>query len=138
MSLSHSEGFRRPLFVAALLFPWVVGSLSSGPIAQAGSVSWGTNGNCNYYIPHGWSWTSWSGYLSTDSGSVYGQLDWWDGIEYAKQMSTSGQAQGSSNTAWADNYLGYNEQGTGSWRQWANHSGTMINGNQYSQHYMWC
>lgn len=107
--------------------------------ASASSIGIGSQGNCNYNHPHGWSWTNWSGYASSATGNVYGELDWRDGNgswHYNKSGYNAGT--GSSRNLSVDNY------DSGTWRattfqEIGVHNGTIFTSQQYSVgNLMWC
>lgn len=129
---------RRWVFVIALLLPWIGAQLAEPFGAEGASSGWGSNGNCNNWVPHGWSWTQWSGQPSGSSGGLSGSLDWYDGFGWVSQQGNEAAANGASGDPMVDNYLGTNEQGTGSWQESAGHSATFWQTSQSSQHSIWC
>lgn len=141
MSACHMQvGRKRLLFIGALLVPWLTALLPSGERVEAGSVNYGSNGNCNNWLPTGWSYTQWMSYPATSTGSTYGELDWYDGTEWTRQLWNTESGSGASADPTVDNNWPFNEEGTQTWREWGNHSGTMIsNSPQYdTPTEIWC
>lgn len=140
IQVAARAAIRRLLIAVVFLLPWGMTGLADGTVTQAGSVNFGSNGNCSNWFPHGWSWTQWISYPASSSGSTYGRLEWFDGVEWAGQMSNRVYGNGANADPSVDNYWGYNEDGTGSWRQWGAHYGSMIsNSPQYSTPAsIWC
>src|SRR5579884_2789433 len=101
------------------------------PVALASeSVTSSSDGNCNNWYPHGWSFTQWSGYPSGSTAWVEGDLKH-NGV----LKKTSYQAQyGASGRVAADNYYSTYSFGTGQWVEVGTHSGTVYNG-QYINTY---
>jgi|SRR5579875_3867702 len=108
------------------------------PVAQASSVNYGSNGNCNNWNPHGWSWTNWSGWPSPVSAGVSGELDWYDGYQWVTELYDEKSAYGTSGSANVDNDLLVNEEYSGSWQELGSHVGAIFTVEQYSSHTMWC
>jgi len=70
----------RTLLIVVAFLVSSVGLLSVRPTeVRANSISWGTNGNCNNWYPHGWSSLSWSGFDNYANGETWGYLDHWNG-----------------------------------------------------------
>lgn len=113
--------------VASLILT-VGASLSRAFDVQASGVNpyWASYGNCNNWIPHGWSQTWWNSYPSDSFGSVDTvQFQWYNpatGKWYVEKYS-SAMARGSTNTATANNYWGVTARG--SWQEVALHSGNI-------------
>lgn len=123
---------KRLLLIGFLLIPWLTVLTSGSQIAEAGSVSYGSNGNCNNWFPTGWSYTQWISYPASSTGSTYGQLEWYNGTDWARELWNTVPGSGSSADPTVDNNWPLNEAGTRSWREWGSHSGTMIsNSPQY-------
>lgn len=137
------KGIRWLLFLATFLASSTVAvSQESGSALALGSNPyWDSWGNCNNYIPHGWSSTWWNYYPSNSWGGVSAYLEWQDsGGSWHIEMAPPGQtASGTGNTVTIDNYWGATARG--SWLEIATHSGSMsplTGGGQSSQKSIWC
>lgn len=105
----------------ALLVPVILGSAvavgtASVQISHAETDNFSYNGNCNNWVPHGWSTYSWSGAVaSTHAFTATGLYEWSTTYnsyvyEYGVQSST---VYGTSGTVTADAYWPYgSEYGT--------------------------
>lgn len=95
--------------------------------AFASSVSYNSSGNCNNWIPHGWSETTWSGYTSNDTGYAQENLSWYTGGSWHIMMWDNDvyKIYGNGDTT-AEAYFGDSMQGTGSWQEDGWHWGTIL------------
>jgi len=129
----------RTLLIVAAFLVSSVGLLSVRPTeVRANSISWGTNGNCNNWYPHGWSSLSWSGFDGSAWGETWGDLDHWNGSTWVSYIFHDTYAQGGSTQANIDNYYNVYSYGTGWWEQTGTHQGSMITGTPYETHNFWC
>lgn len=127
------------LIAAALLFPWLPALAPIAPVTQAATnVYFGSNGNCNNWVPHGWSWTQWSGWSTPVSAGVDGTLQWNTGYSWVDEKYYEESAYGTSGDATVDNYFGSAEQGSGWWREIGDHDGGLWDATQHSIESIWC
>lgn len=127
------------LLAAVLVLPWTQAVGWAVPITQAASnVYFGSNGNCNSWVPHGWSWTQWSGWPTPVSAGVDGTLQWNTGYSWVDEKYNEKSAYGTSGDATVDNYLGTALEGSGSWREIGAHNGGLWDATQHSLQSIWC
>lgn len=139
----HAGRKQRHLGLAAGLVAWAGLFLFHPAVSHASGSNpyWDSYGNCNSWIPHGWSQTWWNSFPSNSFGSVdQAQLQWYNTStgNWVVEKYSSGFASGSTNTATADNYWGVTARG--SWQEVAHHSGSMspLTSTQVSSKSIWC
>jgi hypothetical protein len=112
----------------------------SGVVHALPSYGTGSDGNCNNWYPHGWSWTNWTGGISSDWGTTDAYLSWYDSSSgtYVTELHTKATAYGATGDAEPDLYYPYYEYGTGTWSEDGFHTASFISGTLHSSKSIWC
>ena len=125
-----------PVCLLVLIAPSAVAHYQT---AYAGSYSLGDTGNCNNWVPYGYSYTSWQDEPSNASGSVHGRLDHLENGSWVVYMDQSDTVSNTGyGTASVTNNWGFYEYGTGSWQEEGWHWGTFFSGVNYQYQHIWC
>lgn len=89
-------------------------AIAIGIVPAAVGASWVGVGSQVRCPPSGQSWTEWSGYSSSSSGSVFGALSWYSGATWVVQDTDGDGAQGSNARAQATTFALFAQ---GGWQQ---------------------
>jgi hypothetical protein len=118
----------------------VVSLSSSGVVLAVSSSSTNSDGNCNNWYPHGWSWTTWSGGVSSDWGTTDAYLSWYNPStgNYDVKLHTKATAYGATGDAEPDLYYPDYEYGSGGWSEDGYHTASFFSGQRHSAKSIWC
>ncbi len=138
----HPKGIRWLLFLMAFLASpaGVLSRVPGSALALGSNPYWGSWGNCNSWIPHGWSSTWWNYYPSSSWG---GSVHIWSGKIPADTGESKWLRRSEPHparvTRLRSTIIGARPRG--SWLEVATHSGSMsplTGGGKSSQQSIWC